>query len=130
MEKRLKLKKFLFLPKNDYIIVMNLRSMRQTMNKEKQVWQKLEEVMDPEFPLNIVEMGLIYDVTIEEDTGNINIVMTLTTPGCPLHSRINDDISNKLKELDWVNEVDVKLVFDPRWTIDMMTEEARRKIGR
>ncbi len=99
------------------------------MDKEKQVWKKLEEVNDPEFPLNIVEMGLIYDVTVEEP-GQVDIVMTLTTPGCPLHSRIKDDITNKLKELDWVEKVEVNLVFDPRWTIDMMSEEAKRKLGR
>lgn len=100
------------------------------MNKEQLIWKKLEEVMDPEFPLNIVEMGLIYDVSVDEATGNVSIVMTLTTPGCPLHSRIKDDITAVLRELEWVKDVQVELVFDPRWTIDMMSEEARRKIGR
>ncbi|GAB4168135.1 MAG: metal-sulfur cluster assembly factor [Calditrichia bacterium] len=100
------------------------------MDKEKQIWQKLETVMDPEFPMNVVEMGLIYDVAVEENTGSVHIVMTLTTPGCPLHSRIKDDINNALKGIEWVREVEVELVFDPRWTIDMMTEEAKRKIGR
>ncbi len=100
------------------------------MNLEKRIWEKLSEVMDPEVPLNIVEMGLVYDVDFNKESGQVNIIMTLTTPACPLHSKIKKDVETKLSQFDEVNDTKVDFVFDPKWTVDMMTPEARKKIGR
>jgi len=100
------------------------------MNLENKMWEKLSEIMDPEVPLNIVEMGLVYDVDFNPENGFTRIVMTLTTPSCPLHSKIRKDVEDKLAEFKEVQEVKVEFVFDPKWTLDMMTPEARAKIGR
>ena len=100
------------------------------MNIEDKIWEKLTEVIDPEVPLNIVEMGLVYDVDFNKENGLADITMTLTTPACPLHSKIKKDVKNALMEFDEVKDVNVEFVFDPQWTVDMMTLEARKKIGR
>ncbi len=100
------------------------------MDIEKLVWERLEKVVDPEVPLNIVEMGLVYDVDFDENNGNLHIIMTLTIPGCPLHSKIKKDVEEELKDIEPIKNINVEFVFEPKWTIDMMTPEARKKIGK
>ena len=97
------------------------------MVTEEQVWGALSSCFDPEIPLNIVDLGLIYDVRIEDN--NVNIKMTLTTKGCPMHSQITDDIKSKLSSLAGVSDVQVDIIWDPPWNPAMMSEHARIKLG-
>lgn len=97
------------------------------MPSKEQILHKLEEVMDPELYISIVDLGLVYDV--KEKQGNIDIIMTLTTMGCPLFSIIEADIKKKVKALDGVGKIHVDLVFDPPWSIDKMTERGKAMLG-
>ena len=87
----------------------------------------LKEVYDPEIPVNVVDLGLIYDVDINDD--NVNIVMTLTAPGCGMGPVIAQDVEMKIKNLKFVKNVLVEVVWDPIWSQDMMSEEAKLKLG-
>lgn len=88
--------------------------------------RSLQKCMDPEVPLNIVEMGLIYG--IEVDGGNVDIRMTMTTQGCPLHETLVQDVTRYAKRVPGVTKVNVQIVWDPPWSMDCMSEEARNKI--
>lgn len=92
-----------------------------------QVWQALTAILDPEFAISIVDLGLIYSV---ECLGNeVKVVMTLTTPTCPSGGWIHEGVRAALFEVPGVTKVDVDLVFEPRWTTEMLTESARRLLG-
>lgn len=92
------------------------------------IWQKLEEVLDPELQISIVDLGLIYEI-LEEKPGRIKIKMTLTAIGCPLFSLIEDEIKRKLLEIDKIREVNIELTFDPPWTPERLSEKAKIKLG-
>lgn len=94
---------------------------------EKEVENVLKDCLDPELQISIVDLGLIYG--IKNDNGKITITMTLTTPGCPLMSMLFEDIQQKVKKLPDVSEVVIDLTFDPPWTPDKMSEEAKQKLG-
>lgn len=104
---------------------------------EDQVWLALRECYDPEIPINMVDLGLIYDcriVPLENDdgkrTGNrVNILMTLTAPGCGMGQFLADDVHNKVAAVDNVTEVNVELTFDPPWSYDMMSDAAKLETG-
>jgi metal-sulfur cluster biosynthetic enzyme len=83
--------------------------------------------MDPEVPLNIVEMGLVYGIDVTP-SNDVNIKMTLTTQGCPLHQTLIQDVTRYVKKVPGVNEVKVDIVWNPPWTMDKMSESARAKI--
>jgi len=87
----------------------------------------LKQCMDPEVPLNIVEMGLIYGIDVSQ-SNDVNIKMTMTTQGCPLHETIVQDVTRYAKKVPGVNSVNVEIVWDPPWNMDKMTEGAREKI--
>jgi FeS assembly SUF system protein len=93
---------------------------------------KVEEVLrtvyDPEIPVNIFELGLVYDIQIG-DGGHIKIRMTLTAPACPAAGEIIFDVQQKVEAIDEVKDCHVELTFDPPWTKDMMTEEAKLELG-
>jgi metal-sulfur cluster biosynthetic enzyme len=97
------------------------------MVTEAEVMNALQYVIDPEIGLNIVDLGLVYNIIIEE--AMITITMTLTTPGCPMHSSITGWVENQVKALDPGYEVFVNLVWEPRWTPDKMSDEARQILG-
>jgi len=97
------------------------------MISEELIYEKLRECYDPEIPVNIVDLGLIYDVKIEDD--KIFIKMTLTAPGCPLHTMISEEVRNKLLTIENVKDVEVQVVWDPPWGPEMMSEEAKRILG-
>jgi len=80
--------------------------------------------MDPEVPLSIVDMGLIYGIDVTENN-DVNIKMTMTTKGCPLHETMVDDVKRYAKRVTGVNNVDVEIVWDPPWTMDKMSDEAK-----
>ena len=94
-----------------------------TVNVE-QVRDSLKQCMDPEVPLSIVDMGLIYGIDITENN-DVNIKMTMTTKGCPLHETMVDDVKRFTKKVSGVNNVDVEIVWDPPWTMDKMSDEAK-----
>ena len=94
---------------------------------EQQVWDQLRNCYDPEIPLNIVDLGLIYDVALEGS--RVDVKMTLTAPGCHLGGQIAGDVQSKLLALDQVEEANVELVWDPPWHQSMISVEGRRKLG-
>ncbi len=87
----------------------------------------LKEVYDPEIPVNIYDLGLVYNVDIDGDTANI--LMTLTAPGCPVIDILIDDVTLAAKAVDGIENVNVELTFDPPWDKSMMSEEARLELG-
>lgn len=87
----------------------------------------LHTVEDPEIPVNIYELGLVYDITIKEDH-TVFVVMTLTAPACPVAGEIVMEVQRKISDLEEVKEVHVDLTFDPPWTMDMMSEEAKLEL--
>ena len=97
------------------------------MVSEEDVMDKLKEIDDPETQVSIVDMGFIYDVDIEDE--EVDIEMTLTTPGCPLHSKFTNDVEEGVSELEGVEKVEVDVVFDPPWSPDRMSDDAKEKLG-
>ena len=91
---------------------------------EDQVRDSLKQCMDPEVPLSIVDMGLIYGIDVT-DNNDVNIKMTMTTKGCPLHETMVDDVKRYAKKVSGVNNVDVEIVWDPPWTMDKMSDNAK-----
>ena len=94
---------------------------------EKEVWQKLKEIPDPELNISIVDLGLVYEVKIKDDKAKIK--MTLTTIGCPLFGTIQKMVEDKVQEVSVIKAVETELVFDPPWSMDMISEEAKMKLG-
>jgi FeS assembly SUF system protein len=88
----------------------------------------LKTIFDPEIPVDIYELGLIYDVFVNEDN-DVKIVMTLTTPNCPVAESLPQEVKEKVRELDEVNEVELELTFDPPWSRDLISEEAKLELG-
>ena len=89
-----------------------------------QVRSSLKQCMDPEVPLSIVDMGLVYGIDIS-DNNDVNIKMTMTTKGCPLHETMVDDVKRYTKKVPGVNNVNVDIVWDPPWSMDKMSDEAK-----
>lgn len=92
------------------------------------VWDALAGIFDPEFGINIVDLGLIYSVEVTD--GDAQVVMTLTTPTCPSGGWIHHGVKSALEALPGIREVRVDLVFDPPWTPEMLSPEARHQLGR
>lgn len=92
------------------------------------IYEKLRTVFDPEIPVNIVELGLIYSVAINDD-GYVNLSMTLTAPACPVAGEIIREVDEKIREVEGVTDANVMLTFDPPWTRDRMSEEAKLELG-
>lgn len=98
-----------------------------TMVTEAQVWEALKGCYDPEIPVNIVDLGLIYEVKVED--GDVRVRMTMTAPGCPLSGWIARQAEEAIRALEGVREVHVEMVWDPPWTLDRMSEEAKKALG-
>jgi len=88
----------------------------------------LKTIFDPEIPVDIYELGLIYDVFVNEDQ-DVKILMTLTTPNCPVAETLPVEVEEKVKSLNEVNDAEVEITFDPPWTQDLMSEEAKLELG-
>ena len=93
-----------------------------------EVFQVLKTVYDPEIPVNVVDLGLIYDVQVTEDS-NVFVQMTLTFPGCGMGPHIAQQAEWAIQDLDGVEEVEIELTFDPPWSPEMISEEARMMLG-
>ena len=92
----------------------------------------LKQCYDPEIPIDLWNLGLIYDIditTTENNKNDVKITMSLTTPGCTMGQHMADDIKNKVKALEKINNIEVTVTFDPPWTPEMMTDYARKKLG-
>jgi len=98
------------------------------METEVQIVRILRNVYDPEIPVNIYDLGLIYEVNVLEN-GKVTILMTLTSPGCPMADELIEEIHTRVKEIEGIREVEVKLTFNPPWSKDMMTDEAKLELG-
>lgn len=88
----------------------------------------LKTIYDPEIPVDIYELGLVYDVQISDD-GDVKVIMTLTSPNCPVAESLPTEVKEKVAEVEGVKSVDLELTFEPTWTKDMMSEEARFELG-
>lgn len=98
------------------------------MALEEKIVKMLKTVYDPEIPVNIYDLGLIYGVDIDDEQ-NVKITMTLTAPGCPVADFIIEDVQMKVESVEGIKSVEVELVFEPMWHKDMMSEEAKLELG-
>lgn len=94
---------------------------------EDQIYAALRECYDPEIPVNIVELGLVYDVKIIDDW--VGVKMTLTSPGCGMSGIISQNVRNRVMSVPGVKDADVRIVWQPAWSPSMMSEEARKRLG-
>ena len=100
----------------------------KNQNLVDQVREKLKNVLDPELGISIVDLGLVYEITVSQD-GVCRILMTLTTIGCPLFDQIHKDIEDNVLKIEGINEVKTELTFDPPWSPEKMTEDAKIRLG-
>ena len=100
----------------------------EKLKTEERVIEILKTVYDPEIPVNIYDLGLIYKIDLKKD-GSLSVDMTLTAPNCPAADFIVEDVREKLESIDEIKAVEVNLVFEPEWDKDMMTEEAKMELG-
>jgi FeS assembly SUF system protein len=94
----------------------------------EKIVQVLKTIFDPEIPVDIYELGLIYDVMVNENK-EAKILMTLTSPNCPVAETLPKEVENKVEELEEIDSAEVEITFDPTWTQDMMSEEAKLELG-
>ncbi len=94
----------------------------------EQIVKVLKGIYDPEIPVDIYELGLIYDVMVNEDM-DVKILMTLTSPNCPVAESLPQEVEQKIKAIDAVKSVELELTFDPPWSRDLMSEEAKLELG-
>ncbi len=104
------------------------RRMNEFLEKEEAILRMLKTVFDPEIPVNVYDLGLIYGIELKED-GVCEITMTLTAPSCPAGDFIVEDIRQKVGSVEGVKDVNVTIVFEPEWNKDMMSEEAKLELG-
>ncbi|HVA35985.1 MAG TPA: metal-sulfur cluster assembly factor [Candidatus Dormibacteraeota bacterium] len=99
-----------------------------TTPRHHDIYEALGRVIDPELGIAITELGLVYKIGVEGD--GVGVVMTLTVPGCPMHATIRGDVEQAVRAVSWVRSVAVEVTFEPPWTPDRMSQEARRQLGR
>ena len=97
------------------------------MELKEKVIEEIKKIYDPEIPVNIYELGLIYDINV--DQGNVKINMTLTSPNCPVAESLPNEVKNSIKEIKDVKNVDLNLVWDPPWNKSMMSESAKLELN-
>ena len=113
---------------NDSRVTVGSREVIAKTELERRVWEALKECYDPEIPVNIVDLGLVYDLNVDEEIpgeANVFVKMTLTAPGCGMGPMIANDVKAKTQHVSGVKNVMVELVFDPIWSTGMMSEAAR-----
>jgi metal-sulfur cluster biosynthetic enzyme len=97
------------------------------MVTEKDVLEALKGCHDPEIPVSIVDLGLVYGIDISN--GEVHVKMTLTDPGCPMHSEISEDARSRIEALEGVEKAEIEIVWEPLWTPERMSPEAKKKLG-
>lgn len=95
---------------------------------KRAIRQALSQVYDPELGVNILDLGLVYDIEVTAE-GFVNLTMTLTTPGCPMHEALGDGVGAALHLIPGLTGGEITLVWEPRWTPEMLSEEGRRELG-
>ena len=98
------------------------------MNLKEKIIVEIKKIYDPEIPVNIYELGLIYDITVDEKN-NVKVNMTLTTPNCPVAESLPKEVKDSIMEIKEVNKVDLKLVWEPPWDKSMMSEAAKLELN-
>ncbi len=96
---------------------------------EAEVMDALRECYDPEIPVNIVDLGLVYNIGVDDETGNVTVLMTLTAMGCPMAGEVIDEVEMRVKEVENVKSCKVDMTFDPPWSPERMTEDAKWELG-
>ena len=99
-----------------------------TQDLGEKIVKELKSIFDPEIPVDIYELGLIYDVFVNEDN-EVKILMTLTSPNCPVAESLPKEVEEKIRSIDEVKTSEVEITFDPPWTKDLMSEEAKLELG-
>ncbi len=99
-----------------------------TQELGEKIVEVLKSIYDPEIPVDIYELGLIYDVLVNTEY-EVKILMTLTTPNCPVAESLPQEVEEKVKSMDIVKDCEVEITFDPPWTQDLMSEEAKLELG-
>ena len=94
----------------------------------EKIVKEWKSIFDPEIPVDIYELGLIYDVLVNEDY-EVKILMTLTSPNCPVAESLPQEVEEKIRSIDEVKTAEVEITFDPPWTKDLMSEEAKLELG-
>ena len=94
----------------------------------EEIVKVLKTIFDPEIPVDIYELGLIYDVFVNEDS-DVKVLMTLTTPNCPVAESLPLEVKNKINDMNGVKSAEVEMTFDPPWSKDLMSEEAKLELG-
>lgn len=95
---------------------------------ETEIVKVLKNIYDPEIPVNIYDLGLIYEINVD-DENNVNMLMTLTSPNCPIADQLLEEVEQKVKAIDGVKSLQLKLTFEPPWDQSMLTEEAKLEMG-
>ncbi|MBE7442479.1 MAG: metal-sulfur cluster assembly factor [Flavobacteriales bacterium] len=103
---------------------------RERTPKEQELFLKLKGVIDPELMVNIIDLGLVYDVKIDEEKNIIHVEMTLTSPGCPMGDMIMEDIKQLIINNYTEYEPDIQLIWNPPWTLENLTEDGKRFLNR
>lgn len=107
---------------------MSNKAQIDTVELGEKIVKVIKTVYDPEIPVDVYELGLIYDVMVNEDA-EVKIIMTLTTPNCPVAESMPQEVKDKVSMIEMVKDVDLELTFDPPWSQDLMSEEARFELG-
>lgn len=103
---------------------------RELTVQEEEIFNLLKEVIDPELMVNIIDLGLVYDVRVDENLATIEIDMTLTSPGCPLGDVIMEDVEQVIIRSLQDFQIKINLVWEPMWTLDRLTQEGKEALGR
>jgi metal-sulfur cluster biosynthetic enzyme len=104
-----------------------VKSNQETTFTEENIYSALRECYDPEVPVDIVSLGLVYGITIVDDW--VGVKMTLTSPGCPASNIISQQVKDRLKKIPGVGDADVRIVWQPEWDASRMSDEAKKKLG-
>lgn len=98
------------------------------LQAEAEIVKVLKKIYDPEIPVNIYDLGLIYEIDVD-DENNVRILMTLTSPNCPIADQLLEEVEQKVKAIDGIRSLNLKLTFDPPWDQSMLSEEAKLELG-
>lgn len=101
---------------------------KETKELNNKVLRAIKTVYDPEIPVDVYELGLIYEINIKKNK-DVHVLMTLTSPSCPAAESIPNDVKSRIEMIKEINEVDVEITFDPPYTSDLMSEEAKLELG-
>ena len=119
----------LYSPQNDQRITTNYNmEQEQKLKLEEQIITMLRTVFDPEIPVDVYSLGLVYKIDLQDD-GSVNIDMTLTAPNCPMADFIFEDVRQKVESIDGITSCNVNLVYEPEWDVRMMSDEAKLELG-